>query len=415
MKRFLLLFIVIIMITAMIPAYAFRDVSKGSKGDAVIKIQKRLNELGYSVGTVDGDYGAKTEAAVRTFQSDKKLKANGIVNEETYYELFPSEKPTNTPAPEPTPTPKPLNDNYIIDDFIFLGMGYPYFNNVMEENKYVAKQLDKESYRVVFSKLNGEYGTIKDGYCSFYDNYMIYGNECDAHFYFSLQRIGFPLYSAVFVIYCNSFKSLSTIKDQIRNHYGNILSETNEYTATQIDLLDNTYFSKPHMNASTRFRIPLDDNTRLNILVRLYYSDDIDGTTLTKIQKSGKVFIEYRLADNDEINNDDATKLKSIFYDRCAQAYNELLYNTANPDSVSVKQVWYKYIDDEAKSFWFYITEMNRFGGYEFQWVAVDKVDISDIDWYVQRMGDSLSKSSLSKYSQLSRADIEKIVEMSKK
>ena len=169
------------------------------------------------------------------------------------------------------------------------------------------------------------------------------------------------------------------------------------------------------MNDSTRFRIPLDDNTRLNILVRLYYSDDIDGTTLTKIQKSGKVFIEYRLADNDEINNDDATKLKSIFYDRCAQAYNELLYNTANPDSVSVKQVWYKYIDDEAKSFWFYITEMNRFGGYEFQWVAVDKVDISDIDWYVQRMGDSLSKSSLSKYSQLSRADIEKIVEMSKK
>ena len=48
------------------------------------EIQQRLCELGYfEVGPVDGDFGTKTEAAVRLFQQTNALDANGIVDEVT--------------------------------------------------------------------------------------------------------------------------------------------------------------------------------------------------------------------------------------------------------------------------------------------------------------------------------------------
>ena len=46
---------------------------KGSKGDEVKILQKALNI------TVDGDFGVKTENAVKTFQKSKGLIADGIV------------------------------------------------------------------------------------------------------------------------------------------------------------------------------------------------------------------------------------------------------------------------------------------------------------------------------------------------
>ena len=50
----------------------------GSKGENVIKLQSDLTALGYSLGDVDGKFGAKTEAAVRAFQADYGLTVDGI-------------------------------------------------------------------------------------------------------------------------------------------------------------------------------------------------------------------------------------------------------------------------------------------------------------------------------------------------
>ena len=66
----------------------FEELSKGSKGDAVVELQNRLNELGYNVGKADGDFGGKTEKAVKEFQKDNDLKQTGIVDEQTYNKLF---------------------------------------------------------------------------------------------------------------------------------------------------------------------------------------------------------------------------------------------------------------------------------------------------------------------------------------
>ena len=59
----------------------------GSTGDAVKTLQARLNELGYSCGTVDGIFGAKTDAAVKKFQTSKGLTADGIVGAKTWAAL----------------------------------------------------------------------------------------------------------------------------------------------------------------------------------------------------------------------------------------------------------------------------------------------------------------------------------------
>ena len=61
---------------------------KGSKGDEVIKLQNRLNELGYSVGKADGDFGNKTKTAIEQFQKDNGLEVTGIADARTQELLF---------------------------------------------------------------------------------------------------------------------------------------------------------------------------------------------------------------------------------------------------------------------------------------------------------------------------------------
>lgn len=52
-------------------------------------LQNRLIELGYSVGKsgVDGGFGYDTLNAVKKYQKDHRLKVDGIVGKNTYYEL----------------------------------------------------------------------------------------------------------------------------------------------------------------------------------------------------------------------------------------------------------------------------------------------------------------------------------------
>lgn len=65
-------------------AEAFNIIGIGSADtDNIRKIQTRLKSWGYYTGTVDGRYGAKTEAAVKYFQKTNGLKVDGKVGEQT--------------------------------------------------------------------------------------------------------------------------------------------------------------------------------------------------------------------------------------------------------------------------------------------------------------------------------------------
>jgi len=50
----------------------------GDNGSAVTALQQALNQLGYSVGTVDGVYGAATQAALARFQTASRLTPDGV-------------------------------------------------------------------------------------------------------------------------------------------------------------------------------------------------------------------------------------------------------------------------------------------------------------------------------------------------
>ncbi len=55
----------------------------GSTGEEVRRIQKKLKELGYNPGTVDGVYGSRTKNAVIAFQKHCGLTADGIAGPKT--------------------------------------------------------------------------------------------------------------------------------------------------------------------------------------------------------------------------------------------------------------------------------------------------------------------------------------------
>ncbi|HWP79181.1 MAG TPA: spore cortex-lytic enzyme [Candidatus Acidoferrum sp.] len=68
----------------------------GSRGNEVTQVQKKLAALGYSVGAADGVFGAKTLAAVKQFQRDRGLTADGIVGPQTLKALGLSGGSTST-------------------------------------------------------------------------------------------------------------------------------------------------------------------------------------------------------------------------------------------------------------------------------------------------------------------------------
>ena len=63
---------------------------KGSKGDQVKAVQRMLYSMGYDLGAskVDGDFGGKTDAAIRAYQKKNGLTVDGIVGPATWKKLL---------------------------------------------------------------------------------------------------------------------------------------------------------------------------------------------------------------------------------------------------------------------------------------------------------------------------------------
>ena len=81
----------------------------GSTGDEVRKMQNRLKELGYLKGSADGDFGAATESAVKSFQAQNGLAVDGKAGTATLNKLYSAnakKAPANvTNTSKPTATP----------------------------------------------------------------------------------------------------------------------------------------------------------------------------------------------------------------------------------------------------------------------------------------------------------------------
>ena len=85
-------------------------VRSGSKGSAVLSVQKELKAAGISPGPIDGEFGPKTRAAVVAYQRKHHLEVDGVVGAKTWSALThdafkPGGKTARPPANTHRPTP----------------------------------------------------------------------------------------------------------------------------------------------------------------------------------------------------------------------------------------------------------------------------------------------------------------------
>lgn len=90
--RIVAVFLFLFGFTMVAYADAFQE---GDEGQDVAVIQQQLNSLGYNAGSADGDYGFRTKIAVKKFQRDRGLDADGVVGEQTYRALMGREIPAS--------------------------------------------------------------------------------------------------------------------------------------------------------------------------------------------------------------------------------------------------------------------------------------------------------------------------------
>lgn len=68
-------------------ALASPTLSRNSRGNDVLTLQKKLYLIGYDITELDGVYGNETERAVAAFQHDNKISVTGIVTNVTWRAL----------------------------------------------------------------------------------------------------------------------------------------------------------------------------------------------------------------------------------------------------------------------------------------------------------------------------------------
>ncbi len=96
----------------------------GSKGTQVKRLQTRLKSKGYFKARINGSYGDSTADAVKAFQRQARLTADGKAGSKTLARLYSNDapsasdnpQPTATPSPSVKPTPAPNNNNNDDDD-----------------------------------------------------------------------------------------------------------------------------------------------------------------------------------------------------------------------------------------------------------------------------------------------------------
>lgn len=86
----------------------YKTLRKGDEGPEVVTLQQALTELGYLSGAADGNFGTGTQTAVKKFQEDNSLDADGIAGRMTQEALYA--KVSVTPIPETTVGPDDIMD-----------------------------------------------------------------------------------------------------------------------------------------------------------------------------------------------------------------------------------------------------------------------------------------------------------------
>ena len=85
-------------------ALASPTLSRNSRGNDVLTLQKKLYLIGYDITALDGVFGTETERAVAAFQHDNKISVTGIVTNVTWRALKKAKEKKGRRLPTPKVT-----------------------------------------------------------------------------------------------------------------------------------------------------------------------------------------------------------------------------------------------------------------------------------------------------------------------
>lgn len=139
MNRWIALLLCLIMALSLLPlsaglAETYEEITPGTKGDVVEKLQRRLAELGYYEDSLSApySYGNMTKAAVAAFQKENGLKDDGIATSETLSLLYSAAAKAAPPKPDVAVTSVVKNNTTLKTTFR---------NNTNETITYIEYQL----------------------------------------------------------------------------------------------------------------------------------------------------------------------------------------------------------------------------------------------------------------------------------
>lgn len=134
---------------------------RGSTGDDVAAVQKRLKQWGYYSGAVDGIYGYGTERAVKWFQEKNGLTADGVVGAKTAAAMGLNLKSTVSASTKPA-----SGDVYLLAQCIYSeSRGEPYKGQVavgaVVLNRVKSSAFPNSISGVIYQR--GAFSAVDDG------------------------------------------------------------------------------------------------------------------------------------------------------------------------------------------------------------------------------------------------------------
>ena len=157
-----LIVLALLLVCSLVPMLSAQAaLRRGSTGDDVIAVQKRLKQWGYYSGAVDGIFGYATERAVRWFQEKNGLTADGVVGEKTAAALGLRLSSTVSSVTKPA-----SGDVYLLAQCIYSeSRGEPYKGQVavgaVVLNRVKSSAFPNSISGVIYQK--GAFSSVDDG------------------------------------------------------------------------------------------------------------------------------------------------------------------------------------------------------------------------------------------------------------
>lgn len=154
--RCLLAAALLLVIASTACAAGYKTLRYRDQGSQVLQMQQALISLGYSTGGADGKYGSATEKAVRQFQQQHGLKADGLAGNATLTLLYQKASGSTTPS---TPSAPPAAGGTSTSGKGYFGGNYATLKFGSRGSRVTLLQQALKDLSFLSGKADGKFGT----------------------------------------------------------------------------------------------------------------------------------------------------------------------------------------------------------------------------------------------------------------